>query len=181
MANLTFDGVQYFQRGDDRTAFGLALLVTAMLTIVSSIVSSCWNQLQSAFSKPTIGEVVRKIRISQNPLFSCLFSLCRTMMSSKCVTRLQGSQIRSRAEFCRLDSELRRLPKRGLCEIQSSVNHVHLRQTDLVLMCMRLWSKETMHRALLLQIRAVGHIRKKRLLERFRATPARSTHQDRAR
>jgi hypothetical protein len=75
MENLTFDGVQYFQPGDDdRTAFGLAHLVDAMLAIVSSIasttimliivswiVSSCWNQLASAFSRPAIGKVVRKI------------------------------------------------------------------------------------------------------------------------
>jgi hypothetical protein len=175
MANLTFDGIQYLHQGDDRTAFGLALLVTAMLTIVTSIVSSCWNQLHSAFSRPTISKVVRKIRISQDPLFSCLISLCRTMISSKCVTRLQGSQIRSRAEFCRLDSELRRLPRRGLCEIQSLMNHVHLRQTNLAVMCMRLWSKETMHLALLLQIRALGHKRKKRVIS---ASPTRSTHQD---
>ncbi len=77
MANLTLDGVQYFQRGDDRTAFGLAHLVDALLTMVSSIasttvvlmivswiVSSCWNQLVSAFSRPAIDKVVRKIRNS---------------------------------------------------------------------------------------------------------------------
>jgi hypothetical protein len=60
MANLTFDGVQCLQRGDDRTEFGLALLVTAILTIVSSLVSSC-SQLASAFSRPAISKVVRQI------------------------------------------------------------------------------------------------------------------------
>jgi hypothetical protein len=70
MANLTFGGIQYFQRGDDRTAFGLAQLMnivlsiastTAMLTIVSWIVSLCWNQLASVFSRSAIGKVVRQI------------------------------------------------------------------------------------------------------------------------
>jgi hypothetical protein len=81
MANHSFDGVQYFQRGDDRTAFGLALLVTAMLTIVSSIASTTATTTTMLTIVSSIASTIPILIVVSSIVFS-IVSSCWSQLAS---------------------------------------------------------------------------------------------------